>query len=211
VLRSPRLAPANPRAIQPFSEHFPGFATASSNDAAEQVEPFKQLGEYPLPARLMPVPCNRPADAIAVIGGVATETDGTEISATLRSWEDRFHAVAVTVEPSMVTLSVDAPPIDHDQALRLAADHWAFCAPADAGRPGALPQMAATRARRPDHRQHPRKQPPANTVLSALGPGSRRNQPSEACGADDCTAGKARAAGANCPARRTADQAVIWL
>ncbi|CAL9492688.1 hypothetical protein SUDANB95_03250 [Actinosynnema sp. ALI-1.44] len=80
--------------------------------------------------RLGLVAADRGADALAVAGwfGPANYTDDTaEIAAVLRGWEDRFGARVVGVGFATLLLSVAAPPTTHDQALAVAAEHFAFC------------------------------------------------------------------------------------
>ncbi|SEF87469.1 protein of unknown function [Thermomonospora echinospora] len=76
------------------------------------------------------VPAARGADTLARTGwqGPANHTgDVQEISAVVRSWEDRFGARVVAVGFATLDLSVAAPPATADQALGVAAEHHAFC------------------------------------------------------------------------------------
>lgn len=98
---------------------FPGLAPPASGEQPENPFPDWALTE---PARLLLVPCNRPADAIIVLGGVDGENDQQFISAMQRSWEDRFAAVMFEIAPGMTRLSVARPPNDEDQALALAGE-----------------------------------------------------------------------------------------
>jgi hypothetical protein len=120
----PRLAP--PRTEKPIAPD--PFQTADEAGAEE--------------ARLLLVPCNRPADAITMLGGVGAEVEGPVISAVLRSWEERFSATAYEVAPGIVKLAVAAPPTTEEHALLVAAEHMAFCPPDDGGTPGALRNVA---------------------------------------------------------------------
>jgi Domain of unknown function (DUF4253) len=45
----------------------------------------------------------------------------------VRSWEDRFGVRVVRVGSDTLHLSVAAPPTTVEHALRVAAEHWAFC------------------------------------------------------------------------------------
>ena len=101
-------------------------ADASPPAPAQDLSPFARLPAIDR-ARLLLVPCNRPADAIAVIGGLACEMTGPEISAVIRSWEERFSAVLVAAEPSLAWLAVESPPRELEQASMLAAEFDAFC------------------------------------------------------------------------------------
>lgn len=76
------------------------------------------------------VPATRGADTLALCGwdGPCNHTGHIqEISAVLRSWEERFGARVVAVGFATLDLSVAAPPITVEQGLRLAAEHFAFC------------------------------------------------------------------------------------
>lgn len=53
--------------------------------------------------------------------------DTGEISAVVRDWEDRFGVRVIAVGFAILHLSVAAPPTDLDHALRVAAEHLAFC------------------------------------------------------------------------------------
>jgi hypothetical protein len=72
----------------------------------------------------------RGADALAVAGwsGPVNHTGDTgEIAAVLRDWEDRFGVRVVGVGADTLSVSVAAPPRDREAALRVAAEHFAFC------------------------------------------------------------------------------------
>lgn len=76
------------------------------------------------------VPAARPADIPAVTdwrGACNYGTPGHEISAVLRSWEERFGAVLVELDGMTVHLAVADPPTTHADARRVAAEHFAFC------------------------------------------------------------------------------------
>ncbi|MFF5262504.1 DUF4253 domain-containing protein [Actinomadura viridis] len=76
------------------------------------------------------VPAARGADALTLAGwdGPCNHTNHTqEISAVLRSWEDRFGVRVVSVGFATLQVSVAAPPVTYDHALRVAAEHHAFC------------------------------------------------------------------------------------
>lgn len=116
--------------LPPFTE-FPGLATPRSGGFDYSV-----LSLPPDPGfgpRILLVPCNRPADVVAVLGGLAAEVDPTECSAVLRSWEERFGTIPVEVAPSRIWLNVTRPPDTKDAALHLAAEHAAFCPPEQLG------------------------------------------------------------------------------
>jgi hypothetical protein len=69
------------------------------------------------------VPCNRPADAFAALDPeIESPVTAAEISALLRSWEERFDAVLIELDELACTFSVGAPPTTPEQALGLAAE-----------------------------------------------------------------------------------------
>ena len=80
--------------------------------------------------RLGLVAATRGADALTVAGwqGPANHVNDTaEISAVVRSWENRFGVRVVGVGFDTLILSVAAPPSSRRDALRVAAEHFAFC------------------------------------------------------------------------------------
>jgi hypothetical protein len=82
------------------------------------------------PWRLGLVAAERGADALTVVGwgGPANHAgDTAQISAVLRSWEDRFGARVVGAGYDRLFLSVAAPPATAGEALAVAAEHFAFC------------------------------------------------------------------------------------
>ena len=76
------------------------------------------------------VPAPRGADALTALGWLGPANlidDVAPISAVVRTWEDRFGARVLGIGPDTLDLSVAAPPLDLDHALRVAAEHFAFC------------------------------------------------------------------------------------
>ncbi|MEU4805583.1 DUF4253 domain-containing protein [Actinosynnema sp. NPDC023587] len=53
--------------------------------------------------------------------------DTALISAVVRDWEDRFGVRVVAVGFATLYLSVANPPTTLEEALRVAAEHFAFC------------------------------------------------------------------------------------
>ena len=104
----------------------PRLAGGSPPVPEETARPFQRLPRD-AQARLLLVPCNRPADAIAVIGGLDSDMTGPEISAVLRSWEGRFSAIPVAAEPRQAWLAVESPPLNPDQAAMLAGEFNVVC------------------------------------------------------------------------------------
>ncbi|WP_327030101.1 DUF4253 domain-containing protein [Micromonospora sp. NBC_01740] len=115
----------------PFGQDWPGLAPPG--DLAEAPDVLAdECAEFLVDGRtrLGLVPAARSADTLAVVGwyGPANHTgDAGEISAVLRSWEDRFGVRVVGVGFATLNLSVAAPPTSTGHALAVAAEHFAFC------------------------------------------------------------------------------------
>lgn len=106
-----------------FGHEFPGLAPP-------QAESSMSPSEFTAgAARLGLVSCRRPADAVALAGwmGAINVTGPAQVSAVLRSWEDRFGAIPVGLSFSTITLLVTRPPVTDDDALSVAAEVAAFC------------------------------------------------------------------------------------
>ncbi len=102
-------------------------APGSGSVARTDADPFAGV-HAPASAVIMLVPVNRPADVLSVLGGlIDTEyyTD-TQLAAVARSWEERFGAVPVTLEPGGLVMHVQAPPRDPDDAALLAHELRVF-------------------------------------------------------------------------------------
>jgi hypothetical protein len=125
--------PETLEAIAPCGRDWPGMAPAS----ATRADPDRLADRYAKSfrkayrrVRLGLVAADRGADALTVLGwsGPFNHTEDTaEISAVVRTWEDRFGARMVGIGLETLYLSVAAPPADQEQALRVAAEHFAFC------------------------------------------------------------------------------------
>lgn len=118
-------------ATAPFGNQWPGLAdsirAAADPDDVADVYAQETLDQG---LRLGLVAAPRGADALTVTGwsGPANHVNDTaEISAVVRSWEERFGARVVAVGFDTLQLSVAAPPVTAEQALRVAAEHFAFC------------------------------------------------------------------------------------
>lgn len=116
---------------------FPGLAEGSPGDARGAVadDPFGTRARFAtdyaqsMPSFLLLVPAHRPADSLSVLGAELTEVmSDDDMTAVLRSWEERFGAVLTSIMP--VEMVVDRPPQTAGDALRLAAEQAAF-APED--------------------------------------------------------------------------------
>lgn len=80
---------------------------------------------------LLLVPVNRPADAIAMLGALQSEfLSEAEITAVVRSWEERFGAVLTSHGPGTFDLVVAARPGNPAHARALAKEHHALTADA---------------------------------------------------------------------------------
>ncbi|GAA2905138.1 DUF4253 domain-containing protein [Streptomyces mexicanus] len=80
--------------------------------------------------RLALVPARRSADIPAALGWTGPLNHDDDVArpcAVLRSWEDRFGIRVVALGFDHLTVSVAAPPTGRDEALALAAEHFAFC------------------------------------------------------------------------------------
>ena len=157
LARQWRFRPARASWVAPLGPGFPGLAEPTGPAPAEW-DPFAPLetrqrawreewDPSATRARLMLIPCRRPADTVAVTGLECGSTyAGVEnpalVSSVLRSWEDRFAATLVALAPRGVVLAVGSPPATLDHALRIAAEHWAFASRGDDGVPGALLRRA---------------------------------------------------------------------
>ncbi|MBX6767230.1 MAG: DUF4253 domain-containing protein [Actinomadura rubrobrunea] len=75
------------------------------------------------------VPADRGADALTVAGwnGPCNYINTEEVSAVVRSWENRFGARVVAVGFDVLHLSVATPPTTIEHAGQVAAEHFAFC------------------------------------------------------------------------------------
>lgn len=79
---------------------------------------------------LLLVPAARPADVVAALGWWgATNHDysGADITAVLRSWEDRFGAVVVSIGFDTMVLQVPRRPQSPSEVDGLLREHYAFC------------------------------------------------------------------------------------
>lgn len=72
----------------------------------------------------------RPADAVAVLGwqgALNYDQAPDELSAVLGAGEERFGASLVAVGFDTLHLLVERPPWSAESAIRVSADHFAFC------------------------------------------------------------------------------------
>ena len=109
--------------LRPFGPDFPGLA--GTLPASRRTAPSFPVGA----AQLGLVSCRRPADAVALAGwtGAINVIEAAQVSAVLRSWEDRFGAILVGLSFSTITVVVTRPPVTEDDVLHVAAEIAAFC------------------------------------------------------------------------------------
>lgn len=104
---------------------FPGLAGALRADAGTV-----RLRRPELPSGgLLLVPATRPADVLARLGwlGATNYCGSGDLTAVLRSWEDRFGTVPVLLGFDILGTLSEATPADGEQLDRLVAEHYAFC------------------------------------------------------------------------------------
>ncbi|MEW9531808.1 DUF4253 domain-containing protein [Microbispora sp. NPDC049125] len=116
----------------PFGRQWPGLAPAG----VIQADPDVLAGEYAAhlvsrdpSMRLGLVAAGRGADSLSACGwsGPMNYTNDTgEIAAVVRGWEDRYGVRVVGAGFSELFLSVAAPPTTLDEALHVAAEHFAL-------------------------------------------------------------------------------------
>lgn len=98
---------------------------------AERPDPTAVIAVRSCPEpMLVLVPVTRPADVPAALGWwgpVNYDLSGADVSAVLRSWEDRFGAVLVSVGFDTLKLSVANPPRTEDSYRQLTQEHYLFC------------------------------------------------------------------------------------
>ncbi|MFJ8212061.1 DUF4253 domain-containing protein [Streptomyces sp. NPDC096033] len=117
----------------PFGQTWPGRAPSREIPAdpgrlaAEYAEHFVLSRPH---SRLGLVAAPSGADALALVGwdGPANwDNDTAAFSAVVSDWERRFGARVVAVGSDTLHLSVAAAPTSGEDALRVAAEHFAFC------------------------------------------------------------------------------------
>ncbi|MDP5184426.1 DUF4253 domain-containing protein [Blastococcus sp. BMG 814] len=114
--------------LRPFGAGFPGLSAPLRLGARPADVPGDAIDLRGW-ARIGLVPCGRPADAIAAIGwlGAINSRRAEEVSAVLRSWEDRFGVVLAGLGFATLTLLVPHPPAEVSVALPVAAEMAALC------------------------------------------------------------------------------------
>lgn len=116
-----RLAPFSP-------DTFPGLA-APSPDSPRTPATEAALASLEDDLGLLLVPATRPADvllALAWDGACNYDLNGGQLSAILRTWEERYDTIPVGIGAGSLTLAVRRPPTG-ELAMRVAAEHFALC------------------------------------------------------------------------------------
>ena len=125
--------PVDGSASDLFPREWPGRSPAitrttdpdtTADDLAEVLASFDENTRFGL------FTAERGADAITSAGwlGPVNHTGDTALlSAVLRDWEDRFGARLIGAGFATLQVSVAAPPASREEALRVAAEHFAFC------------------------------------------------------------------------------------
>jgi hypothetical protein len=95
----------------------------------------RALYQHTRAARIGLVPAQRPADVLAGLGwqGAVNSRLTADITAVLRSWEDRFGARLLEVGAADIRLLISRPPRTLEAALPIAAEHFAFSEEAHGG------------------------------------------------------------------------------
>jgi len=114
--------------LRPFGADFPGLSAPlrrAEPPASAPADPITPGGR----ARIGLVPCRRPSDAVAAIGwqGAINRRSPAQVSAVLRSWEERLGTVLAGLGFATLTLLVPYPPADESEALPIAAELAALC------------------------------------------------------------------------------------
>ncbi|MFC4856380.1 DUF4253 domain-containing protein [Actinophytocola glycyrrhizae] len=119
--------------IAPYGTSWPGRSPRlepSTDPDATAAELVEVLASFDDDTRFGLVPAERGADAITSAGwlGPVNHTgDTAKLSAVLRDWEDRFGARLIGAGFATLQVSVAAPPGSREEALSVAAEHFAFC------------------------------------------------------------------------------------
>lgn len=116
----------------PTFDAWPGLAVAPAREAGPDdsaAAAAAHLVRKESLRHLALVPAARSADIPAAIGwtGMANRLSAGDLSAVLRSWEDRFGARLVGLGHATAFVSVAARPADLDQAHVLALEHYLTC------------------------------------------------------------------------------------
>jgi hypothetical protein len=111
----------------PSGPRFPGLAPVLTTEIDPELT-RRALSQYTRDARIALIPADRPADVLPALGwdGACNHRTSAELAAVLRSWEDRFGARLLEVGFADIRLLVARPPQTLEEALPIAAEHFAF-------------------------------------------------------------------------------------
>jgi len=114
--------------LYPYGAAFPGLVAPQRSEGPAASVAVDALHPW-APWRLGLASCRRPADAVALIGwnGAINSRSPEQVSAVLRSWEDRFGMVLLGLGFAVLKLLVPHPPSGVSEALPLAAELAALC------------------------------------------------------------------------------------
>jgi hypothetical protein len=119
----------DPQRLVPFSPGtFPGLA-ASSPDSPWTPAAESALASLEDDLGLLLVPVTRPADVLLALawgGAWNYDLDGGQLSAVLRTWEERYATIPVGIGVNSLALAVRRPPTG-ELAMRVAAEQFALC------------------------------------------------------------------------------------
>ena len=114
--------------LAPIGRAWRGLAPAATSTLSQQV---LESAVFSLsPARVGVVSTPLVADVPALLAwnnGVNSRPLSSDLSALLRSWQNRFGARLLVLGTETLDLLVERPPADHEHALRVAAEHYAIC------------------------------------------------------------------------------------
>jgi hypothetical protein len=151
--------PAADRPPAPFGREFPGLAPAGDSGLSK-ARRDEVLGSLP-PARIGLVAASRPADVLPLIGWSPfgdypfgdyeyPVSNAVWVAVVLRSWEDRYGATLLNIGPGAeIRLLVDRPPCSLEAAVRIAAEHYAFCDECGGRGLGHIPDIAGSLVKAP--------------------------------------------------------------
>lgn len=113
--------------VAPFGADFPGLAPAQTECRRNVVDHYR-TADPSESMRIALVAVERPADVPSVLGWNETEDFeySAQITAMLRSWEDRFGAYLKSFAPGSIELAVERPPRSEDDRWLWAAEQLAF-------------------------------------------------------------------------------------
>lgn len=128
-----RAMAGRPAVTAPYGRRWPGLAPSApttTSPAQRAMDYADELLAGDPSLRLGLVPAATSAEALSGCGweGPMNHTNDTgEIAAVVLDWERRFGARVVGVGFASLYLSVATPPTTLEDALRVAAEHFAFC------------------------------------------------------------------------------------